>query len=113
MAPGAVAGQGQGWVLAGGDHQVHLRRQVIEQKGEGLVDWFRIDHVVIIQDQDEMVRDGGDFIEQGCQDRFDGRRLRGLERMPTPLLQYFACNRLQSRDKVRQKAGGIVIPFIQ
>ncbi len=44
-----------------------------------MVDWYRIDHVVVIQDQDEMIRDGGDFIEQGCKQRFAGRRLRGLE----------------------------------
>ena len=38
LAPGAQAGQGQLRVLTGGDDQVHLRRLVLEQKGEGGVD---------------------------------------------------------------------------
>ena len=71
LAPGAQAGQGQRWILAGGDDQVHLRRQVFEQKGKGLINRFGINRVVVIQDEDEIVRDGGDFIEQGCQNRFD------------------------------------------
>ena len=36
LAAGAQAGQGQLWILAGGDDQVQLGRQVFEQKGEGL-----------------------------------------------------------------------------
>ena len=34
LAPGAQAGQGELRVLTRGDHQVHLRRLVLEQKGE-------------------------------------------------------------------------------
>ena len=58
------------WILTGGDDQVHLGRQMLEQKGQGCVNWFGINHVVVIQDEDEMVWDGGDFIEQGYQNRF-------------------------------------------
>ena len=35
LTPGAQPGQGQRWILAGGDDQVHLRRLVLEQKGRG------------------------------------------------------------------------------
>ena len=59
-------------IFTGGDDQVHLRRQVLEQKGEGLVNRFGIDHVVVVQDEDEIVREGGDLVEQGGQDRFGG-----------------------------------------
>ena len=68
--------------------------------------------MVIVQDQDEMIRDGGDFIEQGCQNRFGGRWLRGLERAQHPFSN-IRRNRLQSSDEVSQKAGGVVIPFVQ
>ena len=68
------------WILTGGNDQVHLWRQVLEQKGEGIVNRFGINHMVVVQDKDEMVRDGGDFIEQGCQNRFGWRLLWGLER---------------------------------
>ena len=51
-------------ILAGGDDQVHLWRQVLKQKGQGIVNRFGIKHVVVVKDEDEIVRDGGDFIEQ-------------------------------------------------
>jgi hypothetical protein len=50
--------------------------RVLEQKGEGAVNRFGINDVVVVENEDEMVRDGGDFIEQGRQDCFDGRWLR-------------------------------------
>ena len=68
--------------------------------------------MVVVQDKDEIVRDGGDFIEQGCQNRFGGWRLRGLEQVQHPFSN-IRRNRLQRRDEVRQKACGVVIPFVQ
>ena len=58
--------------------------RVLEQKGEGLVNRFGINHMVVVQDKDEIVRDGGDFIEQGRQNRFGWRWLRGLENTQHP-----------------------------
>jgi hypothetical protein len=42
---------------------MHLRRQVFEQKGEGVVNRCGIKHVVVVKHEDEMVRDGGDVVE--------------------------------------------------
>ena len=53
LAPGAEPGQGKLWILTGGDDQVHLRRQVLDQKGEGLVDRFGLNQVVVVKDEDE------------------------------------------------------------
>ena len=77
---------------------MHLGRQVLEQKGEGFVNRFGINHMVVVQDEDEIVRDGGDFIEQGCQNRFDWRWLRGLEHSQHPCSNI----RLQSSAKPRR-----------
>ena len=55
------------WILTGGDNDVHLPGQVLKQESEGLVNRFGFNRVVIIQDKDEMVRDGGNIIEQSCQ----------------------------------------------
>ena len=60
-----------------------------EQKGEGLVNRFGINHMVVVQDEDEMVRDGGDFVEQGCQKSIRLAAAEGIGAPPTPLLQYF------------------------
>jgi len=43
------------WILAGGDNEMHLRRQVLDQKGKGVVNWLGIDNVVVVQDKDEVV----------------------------------------------------------
>ena len=85
---------------------------MLEQKGEDVVNRFGINHMVVVQDKDEMIRDGGDFIEQGCQNRFDWRWLRGLENSQHPFSN-IRRNRLQSRDEVCQKGCGVVIPFVQ
>ena len=87
------------WILTGGDDQVHLRRLVLEQKSEGLVNRFGINHMVVVKDEDEIVRDGGNFIEQGCQNRFDGRWLGRLEYTQHPCAN-IRRKRLQSSDKV-------------
>ena len=50
-----------------------------------MVNRFGINQVVVIKDEGEMVREGGDFIEQGCQNRLGLRRLRGLECSQQPL----------------------------
>ncbi len=65
--------------------QVDLGRQVLDQKGQGLIYGLGIDRVVVIQDQDKALGDGGNLVEQGGQDRFDGGRLRGLEGGQNPL----------------------------
>ena len=44
-----------------------------------MVNRFGINHVVVVKDEDEMVWDGGNLIEQGRQNRFGWRWLRGLE----------------------------------
>ena len=85
---------------------------MLEQKGEGIVDRSGINNVVVVQDEDEIVRDCDDLVEQGRQDRFGRRRPRGLERTQHPFSDVRG-NRLKSGDYVRQKARGVAIPFVQ
>ena len=46
---------------------------MLEQKSEVMVNWLRINKMVVVNDEDESVRDGRDLIEQDRQNRF-GRR---------------------------------------
>ena len=55
VPPGTQTGQWQRWILTGGNDQVHLRWQVFEQKGESMVNRFGLKHVVVVQDEDELV----------------------------------------------------------
>ena len=50
---------------------MHLWWQVLEQKGEGRVNRFGINHVVVVQDEGKVVRECGNLIEQDGQDRFN------------------------------------------
>ena len=100
------------WILPGGDDEVHPWRQVLEQKGEGVVDRFGVDNVVVVEDEDEIVRDRVNFIKQGRQGRFDWWWLRGLELTQHPFSN-IRRNCLQSGDEVSQKACGVAIPFVQ
>jgi len=65
--------------------------------------------MVVIKDKDEIVRDGGDLVEQDCQNRLGGGWLRGLEHSHRPCSN-IRRNRLQRSDEVHQKACGVVIP---
>ncbi len=100
------------WILPGGDEQVHPWWQVLDQKGEGIVDRFGIDDVVVVEDENEIVRDGGALVEQGRQGRFGWRRLRGPERTQHAFSN-IRRDRLQSGDEVSQKARGVAIRFVQ
>ncbi len=73
-----------------------------------------------------MVRDGGDFIEQGRKNRFSWWWLRGLKNTQhsfsnirhnpfdfAPPAGTSQGKRLQSSNKISQKACEVVIPFIQ
>ena len=117
LASGTQPGQGKLWILTGGDDQVHLRRQVLDQKGEGVVNRLGVDQVVVVKDEDEAFREGGDLVDQGGQKRFGRRWLRGLERSqhiganarckPSTWLRASVC---KSRDEVGQKAVGSLSP---
>ena len=85
---------------------------MLEQKGDGMVNRFGINQVVVVEDEDEIIGNGCDFIEQGCQNHFGWRRLRGLEHRQQPCA-HIRLNRLHGSDEVRQEACGVVIPFVQ
>ena len=85
---------------------------MFDEKGQGLVNRLGIDRVVVVQHENERVREGGDVIEQGRQDRVDGRWLRRLQHTQGTLSNR-RRNGLQRSDEVQEKAGGIAVPVIQ
>jgi hypothetical protein len=111
LAAGAQAGEGELRILAGGDDQVQLRRQVIEQEGHRLVDRPRIDRVVVIQHENEAIRQGGELVEEGRQDRFD-RRLRRLQHSCNPGTG-ICGNRLDRRHEVGEEPRRVVVSLVQ
>ena len=108
----AQARQGQRRIFAGGDDQMQLRRQVLHQKGKGLIHRQRIDLVEIVEDEDDRVCGGGNVVEQGRELRFSMRWLRGLQvrQRPGTNAWHYA---LQRGNQIGQKTGGIAIARIQ
>ena len=68
--------------------------------------------MVVIQDEQEIVRDGGDFIEQGHEDRFGWWWLRGSEQTQNTFSNVWGDG-LQSGEEVSHKACGVLILFVQ
>ena len=58
---------------------MHLHRKVVEQESQNIVNLGGINDVIIVQDDDEILRDRGDVIDKGCQNRISGRGLRGVK----------------------------------
>ncbi|CAN7761689.1 hypothetical protein LJR153_007090 [Paenibacillus sp. LjRoot153] len=46
------------WILTGGDNQVHLWWEMLEQEDERIVYPFGINNMVVVKDEDELVRNG-------------------------------------------------------
>ena len=63
----------QRWIFARDDEHVNLRGQVLDQKGEGLVDTPGIKHVVVVKHEDRRLGQRRDIVEQCWQQHLDGR----------------------------------------
>ena len=64
VPPGAPSGQGQGRIEAGGQHQVQLERQMLDQKVEQGVDLAAMNRMIIIQHQDDIFRHIGQIVDE-------------------------------------------------
>jgi Phosphorylase superfamily len=66
---------------------------------------------VVVENEHDIARNGGELVEQGCQRRLDWRGLRRLEHGQHPFSNP-GRNRLQSRDQIRQKAAGVAVTYL-
>ncbi len=74
----AQASQGQRRIGAGSDDQMQLRRQMVEQKGESIVDRLSRDEVIIVENEGKSFRHSGNLVDQSRQERLDCKWLGGL-----------------------------------
>ena len=73
-SPRAQPRERQRRARAAGDDQVHRRRRVVEQKGEGVVDGLRAYGVVVVEHEDEVAGQLQDLVAESGED--------GLELLP-------------------------------
>ena len=64
VPPGAPAGQWQRRIGAGGQRQVQLGGQMLDQKVEQGVDLAAMNRMIIIQHQDNIVRHIGQIVDE-------------------------------------------------
>jgi hypothetical protein len=83
-----------------------------KQKGKDIVNRRGMNHVIVVNKENNFVLDSGDFIDQYRGNRLHRWRLRGLEHT-----YYFASNiypnRLQRGHEICHKMNRTPIPFIQ
>src|SRR6266851_5151031 len=108
-AEGAQPRERERGIRASGDDEVHLRRQVVHEKGEGLMDSPGSDDVVVIEDEGEVC----------CSARYevigqqDKHRLKGCGLWRVQKCQRRPPNRwiegLQGGDDIGEKAHRLVV----
>ena len=103
--------QRQRRVGAAGDHQVNLRRQVLQQEGHPVLHLARVDDVVVVEHQHDIVRDGVEVVKQSDKARLARRLGRLQERERTCRTR--GRRRLQRGDKVRPEQRGIVVALVE
>jgi hypothetical protein len=63
LISGTPVGDREGRIGTGRDDQMHLRRQMVNQIRDRLVERWRFEHVVIVHDEGETVGEGGNLVE--------------------------------------------------
>ena len=93
---------------------MQLRRQVVEQKGESLVDRLGCDEVVIVEDENvgATLVVARQIVDQQGQKRFQRRQLRRLQHVQH-VLANAGVNGLQGGDEIRQKANEVIVALVQ
>ena len=99
-------------IFARGEHQVQLRGQVLEQKGQCRVDGGRLQRVVVVEHQDHARGQGVQLVQQRGEDRFGGRGLRRIEQGGDAAAKR-GLGGLQRRDQVGQKARRVVFAGVE
>ena len=68
LAPRPQAGERPRRVGSAGDDEVQLRRQMLDEEQHRLVHVDRLDDVVVVEHQDDVVVEAGDVVEEGGDD---------------------------------------------
>jgi hypothetical protein len=120
LIAGTKAREGQRRVGAGEDHQMHLRRQVVEEKRDSVVHRLGRDKVIVIQDEDivcpwqegSISPGSGDLVDQHSQNGFRRRWLRRLEQSARDLPSV-GMNHLQRGDQVSEETRQVVVTRVE
>ena len=112
LASGTQPWQGERWVLASADDQVHRGRLAFKQGLNDPVHCRGSDEVVVVQHQQEGCVHGGDVVDQRRDQAVGRGRLRGaedgLDRLADAAIDLLKCS-----DEVVQELSGVVVSLVQ
>ena len=112
LAPSSQPRHRQRRVGTAGEHEVQLRRQVLQQEGHPVLDLARLDEVVVVEQQHHLVRQGVEVVEQRGEDHLDRRRLGRLQERER-IVTDAGPGRPERRDHVRPEHCGIVVALVE
>ena len=111
LAAGPQPSQRQERVGSAADHQVDVRREVLQQERHAVADVGPVDQVVVVEHEVDVVRHRREFVEHGGEDGLDRRlgRLQEREHVGSD-----AGHRgLQGGDHVGPERGGLAVALIE
>jgi hypothetical protein len=111
LAAAAQPRQRQRRVVAAGQDQPQLRRQVVHQQPDQLVDRRRLDQVVVVQHQHVRIRPGGQLVDQRGHYRLERPRRRVQQcgdTLPDP-----GVHLVQGGGDVAPEPRRVVVAFVQ
>jgi len=112
LTAGPQPGQRQRRVGAAGQHQPQHRRRPIQQQGETGVDRWRLDELVVVQQERDLLGPGDQLVDEGGHDRLQRGRLGPAEQRGDPLANVDP-RPVQRRDDIPPEPHRIVVSGIQ
>jgi hypothetical protein len=85
---------------------------VLEQERGYPVDSFGVDHVVVVEDNGDLSRKIGEFVDEGTKHRLHARRLRRAERGQDAIAESLPHRPPERSNEVREEPDWIVVSFI-
>ena len=111
LAAGPQPSQRQERVGSAADHQVDVRREVLQQERHAVAEVGPVDQVVVVEHQVDVVRCGREFVEHRGEDGLDRRLGRLQQREHVGSDAGHRC--LQGGDHVGPERGGLAVALIE
>ena len=85
---------------------------MLEQKFKRLMNWLRVDRMIIVEDEDERSVEFGDLIQEVCQQYLEWWRLTRLEQSKCGIANA-RVRRIERRQDVHPKTRGVIVAFVE
>ena len=114
LAAAAPTRERQRRIGAAGNDQVHVRRKMLDKKGDALVNIRHADSVIVVQYERELFWKRSHVVEQECQKRFGARqRLSMSAKHRQGVFAEIGIDRSQRGNRTSPEARRVAIAFVQ